>query len=245
MVEPATSAGGKNGAPPAEPLYGRLSIAHLLLITAGSAVAIWLMQPPNGKAGTLEVVISAIFAPVYGTGLAILVLAFLRGRGQWLVIAEEPGHWLLLIVGGGFTGPALLYRSGSWLSQPPATPQPLEMFFIVVGICGAVFLILSVGVTLLVVLAEYHDSRRWRTVFWLLGITLITPLTCCGCMVFDNGGVYYGALVALLLASAAYAAAVDIRERQYRDLWHWLGVAALFAAVCHAALFLFVILPRR
>src|SRR5262249_44834414 len=33
--------------PREQPLYGRLSIAHLLLITAGSAVAVWLLRPSN------------------------------------------------------------------------------------------------------------------------------------------------------------------------------------------------------
>src|SRR5678815_1269821 len=110
MDEPAASQLQLKCEPPAGPIYGRLSIAHLLLITAGSAVAIWLLQPPNGKVSALEVVISVIFAPVYGTALAAIVLAFLRVRTQWVAIAEEPGHWLLLIIGSGFAGPALLIR---------------------------------------------------------------------------------------------------------------------------------------
>src|SRR5262245_24222223 len=83
--------------PPLGSLYGRLSIGHLLLITAGSAVAIWLMQPPNAKADAVAVAISVVFAPVYGTALAVVVLAFSRARSQW-VIAAEPGHWLLLMI---------------------------------------------------------------------------------------------------------------------------------------------------
>jgi hypothetical protein len=233
-------------APPEGPLYGRLSIAHLLLITAGSAVAIWLMQPPNGKAGTLEVVISAIFAPVYGTALAVVVLAFARGAIRlWGAIAEEPGHWLLLIIGSGFAGPALLIRSGSVIRQWPApSPQPAwEIFLAFVGICVAIALLLEASVSLLVVIAEYHDSRRWHAVFCLLGLTIFSP--CCGTVVLDSGALSLVLTVALLLVFTTYAAAVDIRERQYRDLWHWLGVGALFAAVCHAALFLFVIAHRR
>jgi hypothetical protein len=243
MDEPVASHLDLKCAPPEGPLYGRLSIAHLLLITAGSAVAIWLMQPPNGKASTLEVAISVIFAPVYGTALAVNVLAFVRARSQWVTIAEEPGHWLLIIIGSGFAGPALLIRSASWISQSPApSPQPAgEIFLAFAGICVAIALLLEASVSLLVVLAEYRDSHRWQAVFWLLGVVAVGPVTCCGYLGSYAGGGVYAALIALLLISSAYAAAIDIRERQYRDLWHWLGVAALFAATCHAALYILVI----
>jgi hypothetical protein len=240
MDDSATNPLHLSAQPPLGPLYGRLSIAHLLLITAGSAVAIWLMQPPNGKADAVAVAISVFFAPVYGTALAVTMMAFLRARSQWVAIAEEPGHWLFIIIGGGFAGPALMMRSGSWINQSPAAkPQHAEALLAFGGICVAVALTLMAVVSLLVVLAEYRDSRRWHTVFGLLAATLITP-TCCG----PVGILVFPPALLGLLGATAYAAVTDFKERQYRDLWHWLGIAALFAAVCHAVLFLILVLPR-
>ena len=247
MDEPVTTPLQHKCSSPEPPFYGRLSIAHLLLITAGSAAAIWLMQPPNGNAGRLDVIISVSFAPVYGTALAVLVLAFRRVLTVGIPIATEPGHWLLLIIGSGFAGPVLLIRSGSLISQSPAPmPQPAgEVFLAFAGIGVGIAILLMAGASLLVVIAEYHDSQRWQAVFWLLGAVTVSPVTCCGCLVPKEGGALYAALVAALVGSAAYAAVSDVLERQYRDLWHWLGVAALFAAITHAALFLLVFLPRR
>src|SRR5688500_11346897 len=89
------------------PAVSRLGVGHLLMWTAGCAVALAIdrafsrfvphPRPPSFASQAVQIE----HAVAYGAALAILAI-FAWNRLRWrLVEAPQPGHWLLLIASTG------------------------------------------------------------------------------------------------------------------------------------------------
>jgi len=232
---------------PARLLRERPSIRLLLLVTAMTAVAVWLLQPPS-TATTLEAVVSVFAAPFYGVALAALLIAAIAVGRRTLDTygASEPGHWLLFIHGAGFAGVTLFWRTIINLGT--------QVWLVMPGLFLGGFLLLVTAILIFASLYEGVTERRWRAVFWLLAAVVPIPFACGCCSlpfgVPDSQAEFF-ALTALLgivggmLLATIVASAKDIALRQPRDLWHWAGVACLFATVFHVALLVLVVVPRQ
>lgn len=243
-------------APLIRPLLGRPSVGHLLLLMATTGVAVWLMQAPSA-ATTVEALVSVGCAPFYGVALlALLVatIAFCRGEVESSHITAQPGHWLLLILGAGFSGVALFWRLLLILDSSRAELPPGVFVPAMLGIFFAVFLGLVSACLIFAALYEGVDEPRWRAVFWLLAGMVPAPLTCaCVLSAIDPLGgamesvvamLFFGTVAATPLA-AAVAAGRDVALRKRRDIWHWIGVACLFATVIHIALLALLVVPLQ
>jgi hypothetical protein len=222
MDEPATSDVRSKAAPPESPFYGRLSIAHLLLITAGSAIAVWLQQPPGMESSVVAVTLAVTLAPVYGTAMAAIVISLSQRPAR--PFAAQPGHWLLLLIGNVFAGLGLAWRM-AFMVRSPGAPVPKALLFMAAVAIAWPLLLTFALVFFIQAVRDVRQPAPWRLVFWLFAGTVFLP--CC--------------LPALPVA-ALYAVVEDLREPQHRDLWHWFGVAALFGVVMHLTL-LWLALP--
>src|SRR5262249_17489777 len=111
------------------------------------------------------------------------------------------------------------------------------------GMSVSVFLGLFATLIFFDGLVQVHDPpwhRVFRSAAILAAAAILAP---CWAGVF-------GELIAVLLIAIAplvmllmalSAAIIDVRDREYRDLWHWLGVVALFGAVAHLAILAFIL----
>jgi len=212
MIEPAQF-GMLNQGPSTQSLYGRLSIAHLLLITAGSAIAVWLQQPPGATSDVVAVAVAATFAPVYGTALAAMVIA-LR---QWPTkpLATQPGHSLLLLIGSSFAGLGLALRIMFIMNSPGVSVLVAVLLIAAIVIAWPLLLTMTLAFFLQAI-RDSNQSAQWRRVFWLIAVSFFLPC-----------------LLPALPAVVLYATIEDVRRQRRYDLWHWLGVVALFGVVAH------------
>jgi hypothetical protein len=219
----------------------RLSIAHLLLWTATTAFALFLLRPTfpatledaeAADGAVLRALVSVAVAPVYGAAILGLVMVLRQLRDIGLFRWREPGHCLLAMVGSGFLGFGLIGWAMSTLDEPQFSS------YVVVALCGAVAsivaLLLVFPVIVLLVDVEFLDPPRWRNVLWLLAATI------CGCLCVPEPPAFlYPVIPALLLIcfllSLFVAVGIDIWKGQHRDLPHWLGVVAIVTVIGHLA----------
>jgi len=95
------------------------------------------------------------------------------------------------------------------------------------------FTVAAVGAAL-----QIRQPVRWRWVFILLsaGLALLGLQIGQSVLLPDSGPIFAG-LGILGLASALLAAlgcsALDLTASERYDLFHWTGVAVLFASLCH------------
>src|SRR5262245_34478256 len=101
MNEPATNTSPLLRPPPELIRSNRLSIADLLLITLGTAIAIWILHSPQESRETPNVFVNVCMAPLYGSAIAAVLLACYRVAMTEPFITE-PGHWLLWMLGTVF-----------------------------------------------------------------------------------------------------------------------------------------------
>jgi len=238
-------AGPSDAAPNLSPARERLSIGHLLLITAGSAVAIWLQQPPGVARDVRYVAVAVVFAPVYGTAIVALALVVVRlwNRQRFL---DEPGHWLLVAVGLPFLGISALHRSLQILDPTPDVGNWRGILGVAIFSVG----VLCCGWSLFLPLLALPDVRdpAWRRVFWLLGSIYLLPVFgCCVGPVLSGTWGPEAAVAAIpmivaiaLLAAVLIAVRDDRQHERRRGVWHWLGIAVLIGGLVHVGVLLAV-----
>jgi FtsH-binding integral membrane protein len=222
------------------PQPNRLTIAHLLLWMAGTALAIvifptdWLPSP--AATGTraaflrrlalrdnVEKVLAAIIAPLYGTAIAGLPLAALRLVERRSGFPAQPGHFLLLALG-------LLYLLGALVLRAPADaiypPTSLLVFMLLVALVAV-----SLGAAV-----QIKTPAGWCLTFrTVLGVTTFLVLGYIAAH-WDPRPVWAAGLLAtsLIVASLAglFAVTSDLWQRQSEyDLFHWLGVVVFLGTL--------------
>lgn len=225
----------------------RLSIADLLLITLGTAIAIWILQPSGTAPGIAQATVAIVFAPLYGAAIAATLLAISRSHRNLAPFATQPGHRLLLLIGTTFAAIGLAAKGISNHGQTRGMWSPvLDTLCVLVA---AVLLLFSAGLLLSMAFGELEESPRWRRVFQLTAAMVAVPFVG-GCCLDPLGGRPFPLVVILaipvfgtpILLFATMLAAIieDLWRQSPRDFWHWIGVAAFFGIPSHLVLFLAV-----
>lgn len=220
----------------------RLSIADLFVITLGAAIAIWFLQQPATFLDNRAVIlVNVVMSPLYGLSIAALILATYRLLRASPPFATQPGHWLLLIVGTMFAGIGLLAKAApaAFSSEHPESWGVLAVIGLVLAgwlLASSLILIYRCGRD-----ASEDQPRNWRVVFqWLV----IAPITVFfgGCLLPGGLGVFVLPMLMIFLppivlyVALLRAIALDLWRKDYRDHWHWLGVAAFLGLPTHIAL---------
>jgi hypothetical protein len=242
MNEPAKSATPLS-LPNEEPLRSsRLSIADLLLITQGAAISIWIMQPPEGPRATAFVAVSVLMAPLYGACIAAVLRATWRMLIDAPPVAAQPGHRFLFVIGTMFCGIGLVAKSlpGIYLYDQPHAFVEVLAVVMPFGVC---LIVLSIGLLTSTLFTIDSQPRHWQRVYWLFAWTVFLGVI--GPCLIDIGGASILALILavvlltppiLVLVTTIAAVTIDVSRREYRDHWHWLGVAAFLGLPAHFVL---------
>jgi hypothetical protein len=227
----------------------RLSLAHLLLWTMTTAVALFLLRPtvPTDKkpfdaaeesanaAALVPAVVTVAVAPVYGVAiLAVAMALWVPLTCQGTLTVRQPGHWLLLIVGAQFLGVALYAWGIRFLQVGPPLPARHSIpggFAIAAGIGFLLFMVLL----LFLAATEAQVPLRWKVSFRLFAAAYLTSSLCCCIMPLHPSPLPLVPATMLLafLAATLIAAIIDMARGERRDLPHWLGVVAAWSMVMH------------
>ncbi|MDX1946179.1 MAG: hypothetical protein SFU86_12340 [Pirellulaceae bacterium] len=235
---------------PAAPA-NRLGIAHLLLWTTATAIALAALGAvfPLPTAAMqeemflplqlfrrmwLQRMIAFAAAPAYGAALAGIGLALFRLVRRQPGFPSQPGHWLLLYAGVYF----IEIVGERWLKDWPLNQT----------LVGAVCMALVVGISLL---AAWHVRQplRWRIVFWMFAIAALWMATgmaiiqVVGMEVARDNLAWFYFMPAILLFAGLWGGPIcgliDLFAAEKRDVFHWTGVVVAMATILHgAALFL-------
>jgi hypothetical protein len=233
----------------------RLSISHLLLWIMMTGVSLACVQrgkpptpeeygissdssSPSGLADTLPTgeqqlraswlawqrlyLLRLIFAPVSGAALAGLVLAGGRTLTRSYGFPSQPGHWLLVVIGAMIMLAYLRPLAQSHLTQRAAD-----------GLVACTASLIFVPPLILL------QQLRWRIAFGILVcafsvlaaaflLAIATPY-----LVLPNLAMIGFALMASFPVIVASSAVLDARERLNFDLFHWIGITAVFLLTLH------------
>ena len=240
----------------ARPARLRLSIAHLLLWIAATALVVasfpkgWLGAPDvwgdresltdrMQQRQTLERLSVVVVAPCYGAAVASLIVAGTRLLTRRPGFPALPGHWPLvqlglwiLIVGGTLDhddmgGRPVTYNLAVFREDGGAALVVLLM------------LLLAVAIQAVVVVRE---PRRWRVAMCCMLAAVVVPLVAFLIVPLRNPGARN--LTALSIVLAWYIAALvavlvgiwDFIRRERFDLFHWVGVVSLLGILAHPPL---------
>jgi hypothetical protein len=213
----------------------RLSLTHLLLWTAATAVAVALLHQPGRTRLTTPLVLTNVaVAPVYGLAMLSVFWALSESRGTSRHFSQ-PGHWLLATIGAAFLGGAGMYRVGIALESGPQAPPAAAVMLGAAVVTAACLALVLVPVFVLGAMDELRHVPVWRFVFPLLAASALSITLGC-CLGFSPAGralipLIPTGLLAVTLLTIALAAARDLIHREYRDLPHWLGVLGVFVVV--------------
>jgi hypothetical protein len=232
----------------------QLRLAHFFLWTAATAVALLLLRPtfpavPEGAPAVdaaegvrdlkdvLRAGVAVAVAPVYGAALmafAIGVWRTMRGKGPLDVC--QPGHWFLLIVGSAFLGAGfsgIAINSADNLMEAPMH----QTFLTGVSFCIAMILCVVSPLLLLLAVLEIQEPPRWKIVFRLFGVAIVSALFGCPCMVslsmFAVVLLLHAGLLVTFCGAMLAAVLIDLYQRERRDVAHWLGVLSVVTVVMH------------
>jgi|GEM_PF-5869646 hypothetical protein len=223
------------------PPANRLTIAHLLLWTATTALAIGTIMPdpidapfpsdmPDQVRGYLMReqqqwrVATVVTGPVLGAGLAALAMTIWSRFRREPGFPAQPGHWILTIV-GACTVAAMYIR----LFERPFGLSSDFIRLLLIVMFWATFLL----PVIILVVAYFRVAKpvRWKRVF-AIAIVSVALLFLGGC----SGLFFLGPRTAqwivppILYAtpiSIVVAAVLDIRSGRTYDVFHWVGVVAV------------------
>jgi hypothetical protein len=226
--------------PPSERPANRLAIAHLLLWTATTALAIGTIMPdPVDAPAPADMpaefrayqdrqqeqwrIATVLTGPVLGAGLAALAIAYWRQLRHEPNFPTQPGHWILMIVGMCTVVAMELHlidrvRLDGFGSNFIRTP--LFVFFWVT--------ILLPVITLAVAYYRVAEPRRWKRVFAIAGGSLGLLFLALCCPLWPSAADLI--ILAILYAtpiSMVVAAVLDVRSGRTYDVFHWVGVVAV------------------
>jgi hypothetical protein len=226
----------------------RLSIAHLLLWTAATALVFSCCERPPAPSqigiggfsqpGTNveaardrerqrfwqmlqnRYLINLAFAPIYGFALAGFMLASWRITNAKSGFPTQPGHWLLVVIG---SATALVAAKLRLSLPPPASDYEDSMYLLIVALMS--------------LLAGFKvGDSLWRVPLLIFGgsILLLSPLPA---LAPGPGGgtlvtmAMFGVGTAFILALVC--AATEVARCDRGDIFHWTGVATLIGVVGH------------
>ena len=218
----------------------RLAIAHLLLWTATTALAIGTIMPdpvdapaPSDMPAEFRAyqdrqeqqwrVATVLTGPVLGAGLAALAIAAWRRLRHEPDFPTQPGHWILMIVGMCTVVAMelhLIYRVRLDGLYSDLVRIPLIFVFWVTLVVPVI--------TLAVAYYRVAEPLRWKRVFAIagasLGLFFLGP--CClpplSPAQFIMLAIFYATPISMMVA-----AVLDVRSGRTYDVFHWVGVVAV------------------
>jgi len=223
-----------------EQAANRLSIAHLLLWTATTALAVGTIMPdpidaPFQSDMPAEVraylsrqqqqwrMATVLTGPVLGAGLAALVIATWRRWRHQPGFPTQPGHWMLMIVGMCTVAAmdlALVNRLSRFNSN------------LILSSLVLIFWVTCLVTLILLAVAYFRVSEPlpWKCVFAIAGVNVgLFFFGCCG---FPLGEPFPFQLITLAVfhatpISVVVAAVLDVLSGRAHDVFHWVGVVAV------------------
>ena len=222
-----------------QPLPGmRLSISHVMLWTATTAVLFGLLRPtfqmdfsidgPGADGRAFKILlfktVLAVFAPIEGAALAGFLLAVWRLVRPGPSFPAQPGHWLLIIVGGWvlvFIASLILGKMRLVYSDSPA----LKLTH---------FLRWSVPIALCSLAATWIYRHKFYA--WLLPIVGVAiPLIGYFDLAVVMSAVEFKIISAITSAAFVGAIIADIVQHSGHDFFHWTGVVVMGAMLLRMA----------
>ena len=204
----------KNSAPEESilpsPARQRLSIAHLLLWMAGTAIALAFFRTffagdqPAGVQAPLRF-FALLQAPIVGAALGSLPLAVWQALHGKRGFPHQPGHWLLVLQGISFLAGIIV----TLITQPAEPPIGYSQLSLTAATREFWRLVPTLAVTLLV-LTQVRELR-WR---WMFGLMAIGYGTC----------VFFG--------SRALGATIDLYHLGTAFLWLFQTSSAIVLVGC-------------
>ncbi|HZN32334.1 MAG TPA: hypothetical protein VFB80_00895 [Pirellulaceae bacterium] len=248
-AEPATSQ------PPAGTASRmRLSIAHLLLWMAGTALVValfpkgWLAGPDEfgsreiflqriAQRQTLERLSVVAVAPCYGAALASLLVAGVRLLWRRPGFPSLPGHWPLVNLG------LWVLIVGAIVGNVPDY-SPTYNLHVVVQDAGVPLVILLMLLLTVAVhgVVSVRQPLRWRIALGCQLAAAVLPVI--GMVLMSGLNPAQLAITARLILLCWYIAALvsvlaglwDFICRERFDLFHWVGVVSLLGILAHPPL---------
>jgi len=219
----------------------RLSISHLLVWTATSAVLLGYQRAMASFSGDQTVVsnlITLCYAPLFGAGLGACLLSVWRLANGGPRFPAQPGHWLLIV--GGVAGLiSLTFQALVVLALSQVTSYPAFL---------GIRLVEFVAAGILFGLATASSRGMWRIPFVLGVIEAIAVSALLALSLASFAGFYYDyfyrlelILNVLVTLAVIVVAALDWRRDAQRDYLHWTGVAVrvIYSALVIAIPWLF------
>jgi hypothetical protein len=231
---------------PALPQPNRLTIAHLMLWTLGSAIILGCFRALTDPAAELPEEVNRVL-PFYQLGMSLAlgaqvggVLLFgwrrIAGRGGF---PQQPGHWLLLVEGLSaiFVVAAYgLYQLLNWQDE-----TSLYVYF---ALQIPNLLVCTIGYGL--ALGHTPADPPWRFAFGLCALLYgglcLVHLLAIGLWQFTaDVRLSFGAwdVLGIVVLVVNFA---DRRTYSHRDFLHWVGIAALIANVALMAGYRFAVI---
>ena len=222
--------------PPTRPPGIRLSIAHLMLWTLGSAIILACFRAMSSRQEELPdavVRLQPIYHLAYSVTLgaqlgSVLLFAVRRMRGQ-SGFPGQPGHWLLLIEGVS----AILILGGYWWYQLQEGPDghPMYSYF-----AWQLPNLLACTVGYFLAFARTERGSPWRYGLGIIalihGLQFFLFVLSAWVFFLMNGRTWYDAWelppngVGLALAITVLVASLADRKRHaQRDTLHWAVIA--------------------
>ena len=222
----------------------RLSIAHLLLWMTMTAAVFGFLQPHvpadeqastgnprldqslrrSHEAQHWGFISLLVFAPAYGATLAAVGLAGSRWVRRRFDFPAQPGHWLLFVL-------AVIPATACSVAVLSPSPSDFPAF------CGALLYVTIVSACEAV---QIRKPKRWRWVFILAasGFLIVWGDVVFDALSRDVVGPRMFAVVGLValicsLLTALACSALDLTAAEHYDVFHWTGIAVLFAAIGH------------
>jgi len=218
-----------NDVPP--PPANRLSIAHLLLWTATTAIVLGFIRqiaphytPTSATTAQyalnlwLQYLLLFAVSPACGAALGGLVLAAWRLWTRRFGFPSQPGHWLLIVL-----SVIPLAASTNWVLRLAAP--------------GADFVVGCVSISALTLLSFAAATQTRRPMRWLLAFALATGGLGGMAMALFAGysSPPYALLPAILgglsvvssIMAGLAAGILDLTSNERYDAFHWIGVVTL------------------
>lgn len=219
----------------------RLSILHLMVWTAGSAVILAFYRNTMSQAEDnpspmnppwLQAMTALLVSPLQGAGVAAVGLMFWRRFSGGRPFPKEPGHWLLVIAGAIalLTWPANLIIREFFRSS-------FEAYLLIYRLPLMVVFCVMAGYAV----AKMPREALWRKMFLIWIVANIVPLFFL-CVAYAEYSSYRWTRIPDLLIGVALPLAflvtgiLDRAGGARRDSLHWAGVVCRVAYLGHVAI---------
>jgi hypothetical protein len=220
----------------------RLTIGHLMLWMATTSVLLAIGQSDLATAGLsperleamrVKVLVGSLaFAPLNGLTIAAVVVLLYRRFVSHRPFPTEPGHWLLLVLGGNMALSRIYHVVYLlWLRGHESEIPGWSVSFLRFSLNGFVVLTAILGACF------PHRGRTWNLVIAALAVNSVLDIADSAIrqhipatrqFLGSTNWLYVGrAAFSLPGLLALVAIVMDWRKKVHRDFLHWCGVGVV------------------